>query len=538
VPNKPIVKTAKSAVSYDRNAAVSFASSYAYRVCPDNIYLLTTDCDKNADCAHFVSWALINGGIDVPTQHPCKSYYPSYRGINNAMALSRFLYDGGYVTRYPPINVRSNSNWQRDIKDFLVNHSGPEYRGDVIFFVYADGHAHAALYLGEYTVDPITHGALAQHSYGSGAAFTWSLSNVALKDNCGTCTRELILKDGKYVYNFGYGSYDDINYGPISFITNAGSQNIDHFSFYHINTSSSYNPPSLTSGQVSPTSGNTSTTFTYSVYYSDPEGASPTTKYVYIDGTPYTMSGSGSGSGSTYTYQKSGLSVGTHNYYFEFSDGVNTVRLPTSGTYSGPTVSAVNNPPTLSNGSVNPQSGTTSTTFTYYVSYYDPEGVAPSVKYVYIYKNNNWYSYSMTLYSGSPSNGVYYYSTTFSSAGTYYYYFYFDDGSNAVWLPGQLSYYAGPTVSAVNNPPGDKIGVYRPSTSKFFMRSSTGSVTSISFGISGDIPIIGDWNGDNVDEIGVYRPSDRRFYMRSSTGTVSVISFGITGDKPIVGIWN
>ncbi|MBP9019213.1 MAG: hypothetical protein KBG04_05275 [Bacteroidales bacterium] len=50
---------------------------------------------------------------------------------------------------------------------------------------------------------------------------------------------------------------------------------------------------------------------------------------------------SGSGANSTYTYQKSGLSVGTHNFYFVFSDGVNTVNLPPSGNYSGPTVSAV-----------------------------------------------------------------------------------------------------------------------------------------------------------------------------------------------------
>ena len=103
-------------------------------------------------------------------------------------------------------------------------------------------------------------------------------------------------------------------------------------------------PPTLTlvgSGGVSPGSGTPSTTFTYSVYYSDPEGASPTVKNVYVDGSSHTMSGSGSG--STYTFPISGLSAGTHTYSFQFNDGTNTVNLPTSGTYSAPTVTSTVN---------------------------------------------------------------------------------------------------------------------------------------------------------------------------------------------------
>jgi len=48
---------------------------------------------------------------------------------------------------------------------------------------------------------------------------------------------------------------------------------------------------------------------------------------------------SGSASSGTYRYQTT-LSAGSHTYYFDFSDGVNTVRLPSSGSYSGPTVSS------------------------------------------------------------------------------------------------------------------------------------------------------------------------------------------------------
>jgi subtilase family serine protease len=97
-------------------------------------------------------------------------------------------------------------------------------------------------------------------------------------------------------------------------------------------------PPSLSNGYVDPSLGTTSTTFSYYVSYSDPEGASPTVKRVWIDGGSRDMSlYSGSASSGTYRYQTT-LSAVSHNYYFEFSDGVNIVRLPSSGSYPGPGV--------------------------------------------------------------------------------------------------------------------------------------------------------------------------------------------------------
>jgi hypothetical protein len=98
-------------------------------------------------------------------------------------------------------------------------------------------------------------------------------------------------------------------------------------------------PPSLSNGYVDPLDGSTSTTFNYWVYYSDPEGSAPSVKRVWIDGVSHDMTWyDGQASSGRYWYPTT-LSAGNHNYYFEFSDGVNTVRLPTSGTYSGPTVS-------------------------------------------------------------------------------------------------------------------------------------------------------------------------------------------------------
>ena len=100
--------------------------------------------------------------------------------------------------------------------------------------------------------------------------------------------------------------------------------------------SNSWQSPILSSGTVSPASGDTSTTFTYLVNYYDPQGFAPAISNVYIDGTPYSMFlYSGIGSNGIYRFQST-LPGGSHNYYFQFSDGLVNTRLPTSGTYSGP----------------------------------------------------------------------------------------------------------------------------------------------------------------------------------------------------------
>jgi len=98
-------------------------------------------------------------------------------------------------------------------------------------------------------------------------------------------------------------------------------------------------PPELSDGDVTPDEGTTEDTFRYTVYYYDADGDAPDTKWVYIDGSPHTMSlYSGSASNGWYEY-KTMLGVGSHNYYFYFTDGYGgSDTLPSTGTYSGPNV--------------------------------------------------------------------------------------------------------------------------------------------------------------------------------------------------------
>jgi hypothetical protein len=210
-------------------------------------------------------------------------------------------------------------------------------------------------------------------------------------------------------------------------------------------------PPSLNNGYVTPSSGDTTTTFSYYVTYKDHEGDIPSANYVYIDGSPYTMTITSGDyvSGALFRYSAT-LSAGSHNYYFYFNDGhSHTVTFPTSGTTPGPSVSApINQPPSLNNGYVTPSSGDTTTTFSYYVTYIDPEGDVPSADYVYI----DGSPYAMTKVSGDYVSGATYRYSTILAQGSYNYYFSFDDGhAHPVSLPPSGTY-PGPSVSSVISP--------------------------------------------------------------------------------------
>jgi len=97
----------------------------------------------------------------------------------------------------------------------------------------------------------------------------------------------------------------------------------------------------LSNGGVNPIIGNLSTTFTYSVTYTQLSELAPTLKKVYIDGVPYDMvdptGGAGPYSGGVvFTYQHQFTLGGNHDFYFDFSDGTISDRLPSSGTFWGP----------------------------------------------------------------------------------------------------------------------------------------------------------------------------------------------------------
>ena len=88
----------------------------------------------------------------------------------------------------------------------------------------------------------------------------------------------------------------------------------------------------------------------------------------------------------------------------------------------------------------------------------------------------------------------------------------------------------------------DTAGVFRPTNGYLFLKNLnlTGFADlALNYGLSGDYPVVGDWDGDGDATIGVYRQGS--FFLRNSNtiGFAEIVfPFGALGDQPIAGDWD
>jgi Tol biopolymer transport system component len=110
-----------------------------------------------------------------------------------------------------------------------------------------------------------------------------------------------------------------------------------------------------------------------------------------------------------------------------------------------------------------------------------------------------------------------------------------DGGGAAVNLTNHPAHDREPDWQPLNPYP---VGLTDPSTGLWHLRAPSAAVSSFYFGDPGDLPMMGDWNGDGVDTPGLYRQSDGFVYLRNSNtqGIADVrFFFGNPGDVPLAG---
>jgi hypothetical protein len=84
----------------------------------------------------------------------------------------------------------------------------------------------------------------------------------------------------------------------------------------------------------------------------------------------------------------------------------------------------------------------------------------------------------------------------------------------------------------------DTVGAVDPATGQWHLLNEAGAASSFFFVNPGDLPMMGDWNGDGIDTPGLYRQSDGFVYLRNSNnqGIADVrFFFGNPGDVPLAG---
>jgi PKD repeat protein len=125
--------------------------------------------------------------------------------------------------------------------------------------------------------------------------------------------------------------------------------------------------------------------------------------------------------------------------------------------------------------------------------------------------------------------------------------FYLRNGTAASWTTTVIDWGMSTDLPVTGDWNGDgltDIGGYRPSAHTFYLKNGTAvswTTTVIDWGVSTDLPVTGDWNGDGLTDVGVYRPSAHTFYLKNGTAvswTTTVIDWGVSTDLPVTGDWN
>lgn len=221
---------------------------------------------------------------------------------------------------------------------------------------------------------------------------------------------------------------------------------------------------------VSPDVGETTTTFTFRVAYSDPRGDIPVWVRLHVakggvevTASPFSMSHASGDhtSGAVYTADVGPLPQGTdYTYWFGAEDtSASAASGPPTTPTGGPTVLPPNQAPSLawigintySTDGLDPESGSAATAFTWRVVYTDPDGDAPAGIRLHLAKGGlevPGSPFDMTWTFGSHLSGATYsLSRSGLAGGDHTYWFEADDGRGGSASGSPVTSTAGPSVA-------------------------------------------------------------------------------------------
>jgi hypothetical protein len=112
-----------------------------------------------------------------------------------------------------------------------------------------------------------------------------------------------------------------------------------------------------------------------------------------------------------------------------------------------------------------------------------------------------------------------------------------------------------PTIGQWTSAPGDWIGIFRPSEKKWYLDINRNGVLegcrkdecpSFSVYMNGDIPVAGDWIGSGTTQLGLFRPSTGQWFLNRNANRswnnckkdTCISGFGEAGDLPVIGDWD
>jgi len=223
-------------------------------------------------------------------------------------------------------------------------------------------------------------------------------------------------------------------------------KSISTLSFVLKDYGAAFGLPLLYNAGITPLWGNSATLFTFYVSYYDQNGFAPVLNSIIVDGVknPMTLM-KGVASNGVYS-MSTFLLPGDHSFVVLFKEGNHgkTVLLDSGGL---PKVNSEmdNSPPSLFQGSLQPEHDSESSLFTFHVRYFDPDGDAPVAPQVIL---NNGLLLSMSLTDDVPSYGTYAAERNLSG-GCYCYRFAASDGIASVMFP-SFGNFHGPSVDSID----------------------------------------------------------------------------------------